>query len=106
MARTSNALKILERVTGPGESVRAGIAQARSDFHIAQRIYDARIKAGLSQAQLAAMIGAGESDIEWAEDGDHEALQRIASAMAASGEGFGEGQDAGADFALGEGRET
>ncbi len=57
MAKTKDALKILDRVTGNNASVRAGIVQAKINFEVAQMIYDARTKAGLSQGQLAALIG-------------------------------------------------
>src|SRR5258708_6603270 len=61
MAKTKDALKILERVTGNGESVKAGIAEARVNLQVAQMIYDARTAAGLSQSQLAALIGSKQS---------------------------------------------
>jgi len=50
MAQTKDALEILRKVTGDNEAVKAGIAQARINFEVAQMIYDARTKAGLSQS--------------------------------------------------------
>lgn len=86
MAKTNDALKILERVTGTNETVRAGIAHARINFEVAQMIYDARTKAGLSQGQLAALIGTKQPVIARLEDADYEGhsltmLQRIAAAL-------------------------
>ena len=63
MAKTKDALKILDRVTGNNESVKAGIVQARINFEVAQMIYDARTKAGLSQGQLAALIGSKQRSL-------------------------------------------
>src|SRR5260370_23052395 len=86
MARTKDALKILEKVTGNNEVVKAGIAQAKVNFEVAQMIYDARTKAGLSQSELAALIGSKQPVIARLEDADYEGhsltmLQRIASAL-------------------------
>ncbi len=52
MAQTKDALTILRRVTGNSETVKAGIAQAKINFEVAQMIYNARTKAGLSQSGL------------------------------------------------------
>src|ERR1700730_340536 len=86
MAKTKDALKILDRVTGNNESVKAGIVQAKINFEVAQMIYDARTKAGLSQGQLAALIGSKQPVIARLEDADYEGhsltmLQRIAAAL-------------------------
>jgi len=86
MARTKNALKILEKVTGKSPAVRADIAGARINFEVAQMIYDARTKAGLSQRQLADLIGSKQPVIARLEDADYEGhslsmLQRIAGAL-------------------------
>lgn len=86
MARTKDALKILGRVTGENESVKAGIAKARVNFEVAQMIFDARTKAGLSQSELATLIGSKQPVIARLEDADYEGhsltmLQRIAAAL-------------------------
>ena len=57
MARTRDALKILEGVTGNEEGIKAGIVAATINFEVAQMIYTARISAGLSQTALATLIG-------------------------------------------------
>jgi transcriptional regulator with XRE-family HTH domain len=86
MARTKDALKILKGVTGNRESIKAGIAQAKINFEVAQMIYDARTKAGLSQSELADLIGSKQPVIARLEGADYEGhsltmLQRIAAAL-------------------------
>ncbi|MBI3679536.1 MAG: XRE family transcriptional regulator [Acidobacteria bacterium] len=86
MARTKNALKILEKVTGNNAAVKAGIAEARINLQVAQMIYDARTTAGLSQRQLADLVGSKQPVIARLEDADYEGhsltmLQRIAAAL-------------------------
>jgi len=44
-------------VTGTNPAIKSGIAQAKMNFEVAQMIYDARTKAGLSQHGLATLIG-------------------------------------------------
>src|SRR5215469_8425683 len=79
MVRTKNALKILEKVTGKDPALREEIANA-------QMIHDSRTKAGLSQRQLADLIGSKQPVIARLEDADYEGhsltmLQRIAGAL-------------------------
>jgi ribosome-binding protein aMBF1 (putative translation factor) len=86
MARTTNALRILDHVTGHDAGLRAGIAAARINLEVAQMICDARTKAGLSQRELAELIGSKQSVIARLEDADYEGhsltmLQRIAAAL-------------------------
>jgi ribosome-binding protein aMBF1 (putative translation factor) len=86
MARTKDALRILERVTGADSAVRQGIANARINLEVAQMIYDARTKAGFSQRALADLVGSRQSVIARLEDGDYKGhslsmLQRIGNAL-------------------------
>src|SRR5277367_2039206 len=86
MAQTKDALKILRKVTGNNEAVKAGIAQAKINFEVAQMIYDARSKAGLSQSELAELIGSKQPVIARLEDANYEGhsltmLQRIAAVL-------------------------
>jgi ribosome-binding protein aMBF1 (putative translation factor) len=72
------------KVTGNSAPVKAGIAQAKINFEVAQMIFDAR--AGLSQSALAALIGSKQPVIARLEDADYEGhsltmLQRIAAAL-------------------------
>jgi ribosome-binding protein aMBF1 (putative translation factor) len=86
MARTKDALKILERATGTDSAVRRGISNARINLEVAQMIYDTRSKAGLSQRALADLVGSRQSVIARLEDGDYQGhslsmLQRIGNAL-------------------------
>lgn len=86
MARVRDALKILEKLTGDEGVIRAGIGAAKINFEVAQMIYDARTQAGLSQSQLAVLIGSKQPVIARLEDADYEGhsltmLQRIAAAL-------------------------
>lgn len=86
MMKSKNAVKIPRRITGNNELVKAGIVRAMLNFEVAQMIYDARTKAGLSQGQLAALIGSKQLVIAWLEDADYKGytltmLQNIAAAL-------------------------
>ena len=84
---TPDALEILDRryFQGRPERLRA-LAEARLNAEIAQEIYDLRIKAGLTQEQLAKLVGTTGSVISRLEDADYEGhslkmLQRISAAL-------------------------
>ena len=86
MAKTKDALKILERVTGQNSNVQQAITNARINLEVAQMIYDARTSAGLTQRGLAELIGSKQSVIARLEDADYEGhslsmLQRIGDAL-------------------------
>jgi ribosome-binding protein aMBF1 (putative translation factor) len=86
MPKTKDALKILERVTGNNAAIKAGIAAARTNLEVAQMIYDARTKAGLSQSEIAALIGSKQPVIARLEDAGYQGhsltmLKRIAAAL-------------------------
>lgn len=86
MAKTKDALRILKRVTGSDEGVNAGFARAKINFEVAQMIHDARTKAGLTQGELAELIGSKQPVIARLEDANYEGhsltmLQRIAAAL-------------------------
>jgi ribosome-binding protein aMBF1 (putative translation factor) len=86
VSKTRDALTILKQVTGKGERIKSGIAQARINLEVAQMIYDARTRAGLSQSGLAALIGSKQPVIARLEDADYEGhsltmLRRIAAAL-------------------------
>ncbi len=87
--RKNNALAILDRMAeGNPELVRL-TEEARVNAAVAQLIYAARMKAGLSQAELAEQIGTRQSVISRLEDADYEGhslsmLQRIATALGQS----------------------
>ena len=87
MARkTRNANEILERLTGDDPELREMIAEEAVNAQVSRMIYDARMAAGLTQKQLADMIGSQQSVIARLEDADYEGhslsmLRRIAEAL-------------------------
>jgi ribosome-binding protein aMBF1 (putative translation factor) len=86
MAKTSNALKILEKINRSDSNLQEMVAEATINAQVAQSIYEARIKAGLTQQQLADRIGTKQPVIARLEDADYEGhsvsmLQKIAIAL-------------------------
>src|SRR4029077_12820875 len=84
--KTSDALVILDRMAGQSPELRRLTEEARVNAAVAQLIYAARNKAGLSQAELAERIGTKQSVISRLEDADYEGhslsmLHRIAAAL-------------------------
>lgn len=83
--KTSDAVAILDRMAGNNSEIRRLTEKARTNVAVAQLIYDARTKAGLSQSALAKRIGTKQSVISRLEDADYDGhslsiLQRIAAA--------------------------
>jgi ribosome-binding protein aMBF1 (putative translation factor) len=86
MAKTSDALKILEALSEKDEELEEMVREASLNVRVAQIIYDARTQAGLTQQQLADLIETKQSVIARLEDADYEGhslsmLQRIAQAL-------------------------
>jgi predicted transcriptional regulator len=86
MAKTSDALKIIEKINRTDPELQEMVALASINAKVAQLIYEARIKAGLTQQQLADLIGTKQPVIARLEDADYEGhslsmLQRIAQAL-------------------------
>jgi ribosome-binding protein aMBF1 (putative translation factor) len=84
--KTSDAVAILDRMAGESRELRRLAEEARINAAVAQLIYAARTKAGLSQADLAERIGTKQSVISRLEDADYEGhsltmLHRIAAAL-------------------------
>src|SRR5262249_5399282 len=84
--KTSDGTAILDAITGNDPDMRALIEEEAENLRIARNIYELRIKAGLSQAQLARRIGTTQSVISRLEDADYEGhslpmLQRAAAAL-------------------------
>jgi len=83
----SDGLEILHRRFYAGRPVRLKrLEEARANADIARRIHDLRTDAGLTQAQLAGMIGTTASVICRLEDADYEGhslamLRRVAAAL-------------------------
>jgi ribosome-binding protein aMBF1 (putative translation factor) len=86
MAKTDDALQILETLTGEDLELQELIREASLNARVAQIIYEARTQAGLTQQQLAELIGTKQPVIARLEDADYEGhslltLQRIAQAL-------------------------
>lgn len=84
---TSDAVEILRRryVAGDAEKL-AELERIRADDAVARKIYDLRMKSGLSQRALAKLVGTSASAICRLEDADYEGhslamLNRIAEAL-------------------------
>jgi ribosome-binding protein aMBF1 (putative translation factor) len=84
---TTDAVEILQRRYFGGQPERLmALEEARADDEVARKIFELRKKAGLTQAQLAKMIGTTASVISRLEDADYEGhslamLRRIAAAL-------------------------
>jgi len=85
--KTESAVKILHRRYIKNQPEReAAIQHERINAQVAQLIYDLRKEAGLSQSQLAEMIGTTQSVISRLEDADYEGhsfsmLEKITRAL-------------------------
>ena len=86
-AKTRDGVTILrDRYIGDDPERLAQLHEERVSADVAQLIYDARASAGLSQKELAALIGTTQSVISRLEDADYEGrsltmLERIARAL-------------------------
>ena len=84
---TSDALEIIDRRFFRGEPEReAELAEAEADVAVAEKIYKLRTTAGVTQRQLAKLVGTTASVICRLEDADYEGhslamLNRIAAAL-------------------------
>jgi len=85
--KTSDAVEILHKRFYEGKPKRiAELEQVRADDAVARKIYDLRMKAGLSQRELARLVGTTASAICRLEDADYAGhsmamLNRIAAAL-------------------------
>jgi len=85
-AKTSDAVELLARMAGDSPELKRLTEEARVNAAVAQLVYDARQKAGLSQAELADRIGSKQAVISRLEDADYDGhsltmLLRIAAAL-------------------------
>ena len=86
MAKTTDAFQIIDRITGDDQALRDLIEEETLNAQIARMIYDARTRAGLTQQQLADLVGTKQPVIARLEDADYQGhslavLQRIAAAL-------------------------
>ncbi len=85
--RTSDALEILHRRYYEGHLERlASLEEERANLDVACKIHDLRTKAGLTQRQLAKLVGTQASVICKLEDADYQGhslsmLRRVAAAL-------------------------
>lgn len=84
--KTKDALEIIDHMIGDDDDLRRGIERETVNFRIASHIYEARTRAGLTQKQLAALVGTKQPVIARLEDADYEGhslsmLIRIAAAL-------------------------
>ncbi len=84
---TADAIEILHRRYYQGKPKRlAALEEARANDAVARKIYELRIKAGLTQRELAKRVGTTASVICLLEDADYQGhsmamLTRIAAAL-------------------------
>jgi ribosome-binding protein aMBF1 (putative translation factor) len=85
-SKARDATKILDRLTGDDTELREMIAEEALNVRVARMIYEARTRAGLTQAQLAELIDTKQPVIARLVDADYDGhslsmLQRIAEAL-------------------------
>ena len=83
---TTDATKILADIDGHDPKRQQAFEEAVANREVAQRIYELREQAGLSQTELAKRVGTTQSVISRLEDADYEGhslamLNRIAAAV-------------------------
>jgi ribosome-binding protein aMBF1 (putative translation factor) len=86
MAKTKDALTIIDQMIGDDADIRQMIAEETLNAQVARMIYEARTAAGLTQKELAALVGTKQPVIARLEDADYEGhslsmLHRIAAAL-------------------------
>jgi ribosome-binding protein aMBF1 (putative translation factor) len=86
MTKTNDALKIIRRSIGDDLELQEMVREASINAQVSLIIYDVRKQAGLTQRQLADLIGTTQSVIARLEDADYDGhslsmLARIAAAL-------------------------
>jgi ribosome-binding protein aMBF1 (putative translation factor) len=84
--KTRNELDIVDRMIGSDEELRGAVEQETINSHVASLIFEARSRAGLTQRELAELVGTKQSVIARLEDADYTGhslsmLVRIANAL-------------------------
>lgn len=84
--KTTSALEIIRQETGVDARTDPNVQAFRRPYEMAQMIYDARTAAGLTQQQLADLVGTKQPVISQLENADYEGqslamLERIAEAL-------------------------
>lgn len=86
MAKTKDALQMIDRLIGHDAELRQMISDETINASVARMVHEARINAGLTQKALADMIGTKQPVIARLEDADYKGhslsmLNRIARAL-------------------------
>jgi predicted transcriptional regulator len=86
MNKTNDALKIIRRSIADDPELQEMVKEASINAQVSSIVYDVRKQAGLTQRQLAELIGTTRSVIARLEDADYEGhslsmLARIAAAL-------------------------
>ena len=86
MAKTKNALKILDQITGNDPDRKQMIEEETINAQVTRMIYEVRTRTGLTQRDLARLVGTNQPVIARLEDADYEGhslsmLQRIATTL-------------------------
>ena len=83
---TTNALRVIDRLVEGDHELAGLIAEETLNAHVGRLIYEARTQAGLTQQQLADLVGTKQPVIARLEDADYTGhsltmLHRIATAL-------------------------
>lgn len=86
MKKTHDAVKIIHKMMKEDPELQEMVRESSLNAQVSQIIYDARKQAGLTQKQLADLVGTTQSVIARLEDADYEGhslsmLARIAAAL-------------------------
>ncbi|BAZ81362.1 helix-turn-helix transcriptional regulator [Sphaerospermopsis kisseleviana CS-549] len=86
MKKTNDAVKIIHKMMKEDPELQDMVRESSLNAQVSQIIYDARKQAGLTQKQLADLVGTTQSVIARLEDADYEGhslsmLARIAAAL-------------------------
>jgi predicted transcriptional regulator len=86
MAKTNDGIKIIDKMNCDDAELQEMVAVASINAEVAQLIYEVRTKAGLTQKELAELIGTKQPVIARLEDADYEGhslsmLQKIAHVL-------------------------
>ena len=86
MAKTTDAVDILKKRLGGIPDFDERVAADNLNVRVAMLVYQVRTEAGLTQQQLAELVGTSQPNIARLEDADYEGhslsmLQRIAEAL-------------------------
>jgi predicted transcriptional regulator len=86
MAKTNDAIKIIDKMNCDDAELQEMVEVASINAEVAQLIYEVRTKAGLTQKELAELIGTKQPVIARLENADYEGhslsmLQKIAHVL-------------------------